>query len=609
MSLRPPFALALLPVLFGCASVWAQSAAATDASATVVVTGARQPESIVQAVRPVQVLSAEDIAASGVKSLPELLATLGGVEAVANGGMGQTSSVFIRGANSNHTVVLVDGVRIGSATTGAAALESLPLALIDHVEVLPGASSSLYGADAIGGVIQVFTKRAQGKPVAQVAVTAGEQGLAQLAAAYAARHGDTEVSVGANLLRTDGINATTPANTYSYNPDRDGYRNRALQARLAQQLGQGHQVDLQWLRSDGTVHFDDGATGDSRSVNRTQTLSAHWAGPLGGLAQSEFRLARSWDNMDSAGAYPYRIGTTQDQAGWLNHVKLGAGQLNLGLEWLHQQVDSNDASFSVTSRDTASALAGWRATYGALAVQADARHDDNSQFGGHPMGQLALAWQASASTRLRAALGTAFKAPTFNDLYSVWGANPDLQPERSTSLELGADWRAGRTTLSATWFDTRVRQLIVLDSNWIPQNVGRAEIRGLTLTADTMLDSATQLRASLSAQDPKNADTGALLRRRARLFGDINLARQMGDVRVGGALHLSGERYDSTTESPASRMGGYGLVSVFASWQFRPEWSLEGRVNNLADKAYTLAQGYATPGRQAQLTLRWTPAL
>lgn len=588
--------------------------AQSDASnpSSVVVTGARMPEAASQSVRPVQVLTADDIAASGVRSLPDLLATLGGVESLSSGGLGQLSSVFIRGANSNHTVVLVDGVRIGSATSGAAAMESLPLALIDRVEVLAGASSSLYGADAVGGVIQVFTKRADNKPFAAVALTVGETDLGQLSAAYAARHGDTELTLGANVLRTAGINATTTDNTYSYNPDRDGYWNRSAQARVAQRLGGGHQVDLQWLRSDGKVHFDDSPSIDSYAINRTQTLSAHWAGPWGPAVQSEFRLARAWDKADSVSAYPSNLSTTQDQASWLNHVALGAGQLNLGLEWLNQQVDSAGTAYSVTSRSIAGALLGWHARYGALAVQADARYDDNSQFGGHPTGQLAAAWQMDASTKLRASVGTAFKAPTFNDLYApaAWGSNPALQPERSTGLELGADWRHSDTTVGLTWFDNRVRNLIAYDANFVLANISRADTKGLTLNATTALDSATQLRMSLSAQDPRNVDTGAQLLRRARVFGDLNLSRQMGALRLGGALHLAGRRDDMNWNTYAvEHLGGYGLLALYGSWQFRPEWALEARVNNLADKAYVQAIGYTTPGRQAQMTLRWTPAL
>lgn len=575
----------------------------------VVVTGSRFPESLATAVRPVRVITAQDIRASGAATLAEVLASLGGMETVSTGGQGQPSGVFIRGANSAQTVVLVDGVRIGSATLGTVPMESLPLALIERVEVLAGASSSLYGADAVGGVIQVFTKRAGRTPQASMAVTVGDQGLWQLATTYTRRMGDTDISLGANMLATDGINATTPDNTYSYNPDRDGYRNQGYNARLSQRLEGGHLVDVQWLRSDNKVHFDDGAPGDSLNTNRTQTLAVHWAGPLGEVVDSDLRVARSWDEATTAGAYPARFNTQQDQLSWLNRVKLAAGTLTAGLEWLEQRVDS-DTVYVQSARNTYAGLLGWRARYGALGVQADLRHDQSSAYGGYTTAQLGCAYQVGPDLRLRASAGTAFKAPSFNEMYYPGFGNVNLKPERSQSFELGAEAKVGPVDLSATLFDNRMRDLIdYAPPDYLPVNVANANTSGLTFTAATVLGADTRARLSLTLQDPKDSTTGHQLRRRAQQFGSVHLSHRLGDVQLGTDLTLVGERFDSSDEAAYSRMGGYGLVAMFASWQFRPEWSLEGRVSNLGDKAYTQAQGYTTPGRLAQVTLRWTPAL
>jgi len=575
----------------------------------VVVTGSRFPESLATAVRPVRVITAQDIRASGAATLAEVLATLGGMETVSTGGQGQPSGVFIRGANSAQTVVLVDGVRIGSATLGTVPMESLPLALIERVEVLAGASSSLYGADAVGGVIQVFTKRAGRTPQASMAVTVGDQGLRQLATTYTRRMGDTDISLGANMLATDGINATTPDNTYSYNPDRDGYRNQGYNARLSQRLEGGHLVDVQWLRSDNKVHFDDGAPGDSLNTNRTQTLAVHWAGPLGEVVDSDLRVARSWDEATTAGAYPARFNTQQDQLSWLNRVKLAAGTLTAGLEWLEQRVDS-DTVYVQSARNTYAGLLGWRARYGALGVQADLRHDQSSAYGGYTTAQLGGAYQVGPDLRLRASAGTAFKAPSFNEMYYPGFGNVNLKPERSQSFELGAEAKVGPVDLSATLFDNRMRDLIdYAPPDYLPVNVANAKTSGLTFTAATALGADTRARLSLTLQDPKDSTTGHQLRRRAQQFGSVHLSHRLGDVQLGTDLTLVGERFDSSDEAAYSRMGGYGLVAMFASWQFRPEWSLEGRVSNLGDKPYTQAQGYTTPGRLAQVTLRWTPAL
>jgi vitamin B12 transporter len=617
MFSRQPIALAVVALhapLFALAQAHATSPFTASALGEVVVTGSRFPEPAATAVRPVQVISAEDIRASGAASLTELLATLGGMETVSSGGPGQPAGVFIRGANSAQTVVLVDGVRIGSATLGTVPLESLPLALIDHVEVLPGASSSLYGADAIGGVIQIFTRSAGRTPQASVAVTVGEQGLKQLAATYARRMGDTDVSLGANVLSTTGINATTPGinagspSNWAYNADRDGYLNRGAQARLAHRLGGGHTVDVQWLRSDNKVHYDDGSAGDTYNVNRTQTLAAHWAGPLAATVQSELRLARSWDEATAVSSFPGYINTQQDQASWLNRINLGVGTLTAGAEWLEQTVRS-DTAYDVSARHTLSGLLGWRATYGALSLQTDLRHDNNSQYGGATTAQLGAAWQVDPTLRLRGSAGSAFKAPSFNEQFYPGFGNPLLKPERANSYELGADAKLGPVDLNATLFDNRMRDLIDYAApTYTPVNVAHAETRGLSLAASSEW-AGTRGRLSLTLQSPENTDNGMQLRRRARQFAALHLTHRLGAVNLGTDLNWVAQRYDSPDQAADSRMGGYGLVAVFAAWQFAPEWALEGRANNLGDKAYTQAQGYATPGRQAQMTLRWTPAL
>lgn len=607
MLLRTATALAL--GLNASPWVLAQTTPPASADTDFVVTASRSPQVAGTQARPVQVLTAEDIRSAGASSLTDLLRTLGGVESTSNGGLGQPSSVFIRGANSDHTVVLLDGVRIGSATLGTAALEALPLALIERIEVLAGPSSSVYGADAIGGVIQIFTKSARRSPGLNVAVTGGQNGLMQLAAAYAGRHGDTELALGATWLDTDGFNVTTPVNSFSYNPDRDGYRQKGLNARVTQHLGGGHQLGLQWLRSDGTVHYDDGPDIDTYANNRTQTLAASWSGALGAGVQSELRLARAWDDSEAVGSFPGYINSQQDQLSWLNRLALGAGTLSAGLEWLRQTVDS-DTDYSLTERSIRSAMLGWRAAYGPVTLQADLRHDDNSQFGGHSTAQLALAWQVQPALRLRAAAGSAFKAPSFNLLYYPGFGNPALQPERANSLELGADLKLAGLDLGATWFDNRMRELIdYAPPTFEPTNIARAGNRGLALTAAGALGRDTRAKFNLTVQDPKNRETGLQLQRRAKLFGGLHVTHALGPVSLGTDLTWVGHRFDSATEAASSRMGGYGLVAAFASWRIVPDWSLEARVNNLGDKAHESAQGYVTSGREAQLTLRWTPAL
>lgn len=612
MFLRTPVALAV--ALSAPVFVHAQTAGTNlPASDTTdyVVTASRMPESAAQAVRPVTVITAEDIRQSGAGSVTDLLRTLGGVEITQNGGLGSSSSVFIRGANSDHTVVLVDGVRIGSATLGTAAFESIPLALIERIEVLPGPSSSLYGSDAIGGVIQIFTKSAKRSPGASVALTAGSHDLRQAAASYAAALGEgTQLSLGLNYLSTDGINATTPDNTYNYNPDRDGLLQRSGQLRLTQQINADHEVGVQWLRSASKGRFDDGPDIDSYSQSVTQTLGAHWNGQLTQSWRSELSVARSQDQSTSYSSFPGTFDTREDQASWLNRLPAFGGTATVGLEWLKQSVDST-TDYTVDERTVRSALVGWKGKIGEHALQADVREDRNSQFGHHTTAQLGWGWQLAQDWRLRAAWGSAFHAPTFNTLYYPGFGNPDLKPEKSDSFELGLDGKLAGLELGATVFDNRIRDLIdYAPPDYLPANVNKARITGLSLKAGgALIDRDTRFKANLTWQDPKNDETDQLLRRRARVFGGLHLTHNAGPAQIGTDFSWVSRRFDSADQSAGSAMGAYGLVAVFGSWAFTPEWRLEARVNNLGDKRYTTAQGYSAPGREGQVTLRWTPAL
>lgn len=612
MFLRTPVALAV--ALSAPVFVHAQTAGTNlpgSDTTDYVVTASRMPESAAQAVRPVTVITVEDIRQSGAGSVTDLLRTLGGVEITQNGGLGSSSSVFIRGANSDHTVVLVDGVRIGSATLGTAAFESIPLALIERIEVLPGPSSSLYGSDAIGGVIQIFTKSAKRSPGASVAVTAGSHDLRQATASYAAALGQgTQLSLGLNYLSTDGINATTPDNTYNYNPDRDGLLQRSGQLRLTQQINADHEVGVQWLRSASKGRFDDGPDIDSYSQSVTQTLGAHWNGQLTQSWRSELSVARSQDQSTSYSNFPGTFNTREDQASWLNRLPAFGGTATVGLEWLKQSVDST-TDYTVDGRTVRSALVGWKGQIGEHALQADVREDRNSQFGHHTTAQLGWGWQLAQDWRLRAAWGSAFHAPTFNTLYYPGFGNPDLKPEKSDSYELGLDGKLAGLELGATVFVNHIRDLIdYAPPDYLPANVNKARITGLSLKAGgALIDRDTRFKANLTWQDPKNDETDQLLRRRARVFGGLHLTHSAGPAQIGTDFSWVSRRFDSADQSAASAMGAYGLVAVFGSWAFTPEWRLEARVNNLGDKHYTTAQGYNAPGREGQVTLRWTPAL
>lgn len=610
---RAPLALALLlnaPFMATLAS--AQSSTPAD---EYVVTATRTAQAASAVVRPVQVITAEDIRAAGVSSLTELLRTLGGVEVAANGGLSHASSVFMRGANSEHTVLLVDGVRIGSSTLGTPTFSGIPLSMIERVEVLNGPASSLYGADAIGGVVQVFTRSAQRSPGAEVALTAGSQGLRQATASFAGRFGATEVALGAEWQETGGYNITTPDNTWSYYPDDDGSLRRSVNLRLAQTVAEGQRLSAALLQSRTKSHYDDGPSFDGSAVDTyslmlTRSASLQWDGEFGPALKTRLAVARGSDESDERSQFPGIFNTRQDQASWLTHWTPVAGQtVSGGAEWRREDVDS-DTPYDATRRLTRALVLGWQGQFGAHRVQADWRRDQITGYGAVSTGQLGWSWALAADTRVRAQWGSAFHAPSFNQLYYPGFGNPDLQAERSNSAELGLDTRVAGLDLGVTAFSNRIRDLIGYTPTFALENVAHARIQGLSLTAAGALGSpATRLKLNLTVQDPQNQDTEQPLAARARVFGGAQLTHRIGALRLGTDLTWVGRRYNDNTGAEASHLGGYALLGLNAGWTISPDWALDFKLKNAADRSYLLKGGYATPGREAQLTLRWTPAL
>jgi len=254
-------------------------------------------------------------------------------------------------------------------------------------------------------------------------------------------------------------------------------------------------------------------------------------------------------------------------------------------------------------------MLGWRGQWGPQALQIDLRQDHNSQFGDHNTGQLAWAYRVSPDLRWRAAWGSAFHAPSFNWLYYPGFGNPELQAERSRSLELGADGTLAGLALGATLFDNRIRDLIdAAPPDYQPLNIGRARITGLSLAAAGELAARTTAKLSLTLQNPRDEITGDRLRRRSRAYGNLHLAQTFSGWQGGADLSRVGQRFDSSDENAGSRMGAFSLLALFATWELSSQWALEARVNNATDKRYQTAQGYAVPGREGQVTLRWAPA-
>ncbi len=621
--------LALALAMPACAAAQAtDDAPATDLD-RLVVTATRTAVTADAALAAVEVIDRGDIERSSAHSLPELLRGRAGITLVNQGGLGKLSTLFLRGTESDHTLLLVDGVRVGSPSSGLASLQDLPLEQIERIEIVRGPRSSLYGADAIGGVIQVFTRRAAAGAGAHGRAHAGigSDGLREASAGLDLRGTHGGIGVDAGLQETDGIDACRGIGAPLYagcamdhpDPDRDGYRNRnaALRADLA--FGDAWRFDAQALQTRGHNFYDaDPAWGlpdNSKVLQQVVGGSARYR-PSDALTL-RLTAGRNRDDSDNylGDAYANRFTGTRDSASLQGDVGLAAGHvLTAGFDWQRDRADIEDpfSPFSA-SRGNRALFAQYQGQFAprdgrSQDLQLSLRRDDNDQFGGKTTGGIAWGLGFGDGWRVTASHATAFKAPSFNELYYPYYGNPSLRPESSRSSEASLRRQGGGWEWQLNAYQTRIDDLITYDTAiFAANNIEQARIRGLELTGGLQLG-AWSLRGQASALQARNRSAGsghglALPRRPAR-SARIDLDRAFGDaVTVGISGIAEGARWDDVANT--LRVGGYATLDATASWRFAPGWRLQAGLGNAFDRRYETSAYYRQPGRTWSLGVRW----
>ena len=581
-----------------------------------VVTASRIPQLQRTIIADTTVITSGEIKRAGQSTLLELLQTQPGVEITTNGGIGKTSGLFLRGTNPGHVVVLIDGMRVNSATAGTTTFENLPLAQIERIEILRGPASSLYGADAIGGVIQIFTKKGKGKPHVYAGAGYGSYDTKTAEAGIRGQTNDISFALNVSSLDTDSFSAFRTSN--SQFRDRDCYRNLAASGSLSYQIAQGHDVGFQFLSSEGHSLFDSrfNMTDFSDNTDMTQlsyALTSH--NQFTADWRSTLRLGEGIDesaNKLEFGRTFFR--TKQRQYTWQNDLNLPQGILTLLYERLEERVSSS-TDFDQDERNNDGYFLGYLLDTGPHSFQASLRSDHNSSFGTNDTGNLGYGFSFAQHWRATVSYGTAFKAPTFNDLYFPGFSNPDLKPEKSRNLEASLRYEMQRGELSLTAYENRIRDLIALDFLNAPFifNVNKARIQGLTLAASTRLN-AWHLKGSIDIQSPRDEATDNLLVRRANRHASVNLSRNWGDWHLGTELIASSGRYNDAANT--QRLAGYAIMNAMASYQINQDFKLQARVNNLFDKEYALAYDgdptsggfiYDNPGSNLFVSISYTP--
>lgn len=579
---------------------------------SVQVTANRTEAAIADALASVTVLTREDIELAQAPDLLGLLGRQAGIDIARTGGPGQASTIFLRGSNSNHALVLVDGIRVNAATQGIIDFAHIPLAQVERIEIVRGPRAALWGSDAIGGVIQIFTRDSSRS---FASAQAGSYGLAGVSAGIGHASGDSRIGIGVGGEQLQGFSATNEAaGPFSFDPDVDGYENRNLSLRAQTSIGT-QVLSATGLVTDADVDFDAGiAPGEGRTAALNRVFGLSLGGKLSDAWTHELTLGHSSEDLDTP-IYLSRFGSARDSLDWINSLVLGEGHaLGFGVNasWeTGYSIEGFGAGFDA-SRRNAAAFVTWRRDLGDHLLQASVRHDQNSQFGGADTGNVAWGWQASDSLRWRASWGQGFRAPNFNELYYpgfevgpglfLFAGNAALQPERSHSAEIGLDWRPdARQEFGLSAYSTRISDLISF-TGFLQQaiNTRRASIDGLELDYRVQL-AALSIQANATWQDARDQDGMALLRRADRKL-QLSATYRFKNLANAG--------FDVSAVSPRPDFGGielpgYVRLDLRASAPLANDWIIEARLENIGDVDYELLSGYNTPGRSGVVSLRW----
>lgn len=581
----------------------------------------------------ITLISEEEIKLAGYSSLPELLQRQPGIEISNNGGQGKVSTLFLRGASSTHSVILLDGIRIDSATAGLTAIENIPLSQIEKIEIVRGPASSLYGQDAIGGVIQIFTKKGLNgfKPYISFGYGKYNTSIAQ----GGIRGGDNTTSYAINLSsqNSTGFSAfepnTNPAATANiYNLDKDSYRNKSVSASLSHKINEKLDINFQYFLSQGKNKYDNRYANwdpsiDWKNTQDQESLSGTVNSQLTNYWKSSLRVGLGID--DYVEKQRYISGATrevdnvyktiQNQITWQNDLILPLGSLVLLYDKLDQKINVTDTSYSKKDRQNDAYMIGYNLNQANHNFQANVRKDFNSVYRDATTGNIGYSYAIDSNWSIASSFGTAFRSPTFNYLYAGSNANPDLQPEKSKNIEAQLKYQSDAEFFSFVTFKNKITDFIISNgtTGYRPYNINTAEIYGATVSSSHFINHF-QVKSSFTVQSPMNESADKYLPRRSNFFGTVGLNYFIQNWNLGFEATGSGNRYNDAEN--LFNIPGYIKTNLFADYQITKNLAMNARVDNVLGKNYTYAyEGnpttdgfrYQTPSQSFFISLRYEP--
>lgn len=574
---------------------------------TVVVTATRTPQSAFDVLAPVVVIDREAVERSLATDVADLLRFHAGLELGRNGGPGQATSMFLRGTDSNHTVVLVDGVRVNPGTIGGAAIQNVAPELVERIEIVKGPRSTLYGTDAIGGVVNVITRRA-GESGAQALAGYGRWNSRQLHASGTLAREAGEATLSVSSLESDGFPTRVDDATAR------GYRNTSFALGARTTLG-GVELGARWWRARGNNEYSDffrtpvdqDFENSSAAVEAGAQVTERWRTRVT-LSRVTDEIFQNQPPFEGATQLDYAL-TRRNALDWQNGIDLGAHRVTVGalLSRETTRALSFGDGFDVRT-DSNTYYAQDQVELGRHRVLLAAGWTDHDTFGGHPTWNAEYGYAPGRDTLLTAAIGTAFRAPDSTDRYG-FGGNPNLEPERSRNLELGIRHRIARHTFALSAFDNRIADLVqFVTVSFEPfagenRNVARARIRGVEASWEY---AGEDWRARVEAirQDPEDRRDGSRLLRRAQESATLAVARRFGPHELALDVLATGDREDAGFPARV-QLGGYTVANLTARVALSNALSVQARLENALDRKYELASGFTTMRRALMVAARY----
>lgn len=570
----------------------------------VVVTASRVEQPQADALAHTTIITAEEIRKSGTSDIRNLLRREAGIQITQNGGFGSTTGLFMRGADTRQTLVLIDGIPMTKQdATGAVSIEQIMLEQIDRIEIVRGNVSAIYGSGAIGGVIQIFTKTGKGPAQFNVTAEAGSRGTRKLSGGVAGSNGDISYSLNLSKLTTDGFSALNAAQNPLANPDDDGYRNKSASGNLAYRLTKDHSIGARFLASVGDLEYDSAFATPTQLQTQTirnNLLSVFSKNRFTSNWQSDLTLSRFTDKYNNlVGSTRSWFDTTTEQLQWNNTVQVGNDwTATAGFE--HREEAVLTSANLDRSRKVNAAHGGIMGNIGRHQLQANLRHDHYSDVGDATTGYLGYGFKFAERLKAIASYSTAFSAAPLGYLFSPGFGNPDLEPEETKTAELGLQYAVGAGLLKAIVFQSRTTDQFSFGTTRF-ENLQRVKNKGLELSYSGQL-AGIDTKASLTLQEPRDEATGDILRRRARALAAIGVSKTFGPYTVGGDLQYTGDRNDGTRV-----LDSYSVVNLSARYEIRKGLAGFARIENAFDRVYQTAYGYNQPPRGVFVGVNWQP--